>query len=354
LRAGIASSIIFLLCVPAAMAAAVNVDFELSNEMQELMRSALIHSSDNVELENAIAKFSKSSEKGKFGAKDIGLNYLGLPRGLEASIEGAKLVLGEPNAAKNLEAAECAMQIENDRLHRELCGSILQLACGLGSRQAAKSREHNTAALTRLEKLVGSADAAKVAESIISWGQSVGHIRDSVWKQTPLEFIEVQDEANRIAQMAEQHDFAIIGLKNKLHRFSDHTRAKRRGSKFVEGTVSAVTMFGPGFGTPIAAQTVGAMWGVTNGGSEESKLLKEIYYQRQLESRSAALRAEASMILLAYQDALRTKNIPLLVTAEALLAQLVGALGVAQVLDQPVINHGTFAGRTIANTGLGN
>jgi hypothetical protein len=340
-------SIIFFLAVQPVCAA--NVDVELNNEMTELLRDAAQRTTGADELRQAMARYSRGSEKGKYGAKDIGLNYLGLPRGLDASMEGANLVLGQPQSIKNLEAAECGWQLQNDQLHEQLWAATLQLAAGLGSHVPAEMRERSADALAVLNKLVGDEEAAKLAESIIGWAQSV-KVGADVFRQDRWDFARAREKAELVAEMAEHNDFTMIGVSNKLHHFSDHSRAKRRTSKLVEGTVSAVTMFGPGFGTPIAAQSVGAMWGVSNGGSEESKLLKELYYGKQLESRKRALRTEAELVLAAYQEAVREKNIPLLVCSEALLAQMVGAIGIPRVLEKPVLNHGTFAGQTIANT----
>jgi hypothetical protein len=339
-------SIIFFL---AAQPAWANIDSELSNEMTELMRDAVQRTSNAEQLRQAMAKYSRGSEKGKFGAKDIGLNYLGLPRGMDASIEGAQLVLGQPESIRNLEAAECGWQLQNDQLHEQLCSVLLELAAGLGSHEPVSGRKKNAEALTKLQKLVGNEQAAKLAESIISWSQSI-KVPAEVFRQRDLDFSTLRAKAEQVAEMAEHNDFTMIELKNKLHHFGDHTKTKRKTSKLVEGTVSAVTMFGPGFGTPIAAQSVGAMWGVSNGGSEESKLLKELYYGKQIESRARALRSEAELVLIAYQEAVREKNVPLLVCSEALLAQLVGAIGIPHILDKPVLNHGSFAQQTIANT----
>lgn len=304
------------------------------------------------EIRQAMAKFNKGTEKGKFGAKDVGLNYLGLPRGIESSIEGARTILGHPEVIRNLEAAECGWQVQSDRIHEKLTASILHLASGLGAR-AAEAGDKNAAALDALQKLVGDEDAARVAESVIGWTQST-KIPADVFRQRTWDFVTMRAKADQVAELAEHNDFTLIAVKNKLHAYGDHSRAKRRTSKLVEGTVSAVTLFGPGFGTPIAAHSIGAMWGIGNGGSEESKLLKEVYFAKQMESRKRALRSEAELILLAYQEAIRDKNTPLLICAEAMLAQMVGAVGIPQVLEKPVLNHGSFARQSIANTDLGN
>lgn len=342
-------SLLLLIAAPPAVA---NVDSELSHQLSEMLRVAVRREPGNDELKQAVEKFNRGSEKGKFGAKDVGFSCLGLPRGLEGSIEGAKLVLGEePEHLKHLEAAECGFQLQSDRLHAQICEAVLKLAAGLGGRGEEAGRR-NAAALADLERLVGSKEAAAVAEMVIEWTQKT-KLPAGIWQQRPWDFVALKAKVGAAEDIATQHDFSVIGLRNKLHHFSDHGKTKRRSARLVEGTVSAVTMFGPGFGTPLAAHSVGAMWGVGNGGSEESKLLKELYYQKQIESRTRTLRAEAELALTAYQEALRTKNAALLVCSEAMVAQLVGATGVPKVLEHPVLNHGTFAEQSLANTTQG-
>jgi hypothetical protein len=339
-------SLLLFLAAPPAVA---NVDSDLSHELNEMLRIAAQRQPGNDELKQAVEKFSRGSEKGKGGAKDIGLNYLGLPRGMEYSIEGAKVVLDEePEAIKSLEAAECGWQVQNDQLHSQLCAAILKLAAGVGA-HGEDGAAKNAEALTELDRLVGSKEAATVAEMVIEWTQKT-RVGGDVFKQRTWDFVTLKSKIDEVERIAAHNDFSVIELQNKLHHISDHTKPKRHSARLVEGAVSAVTMFGPGFGTPIAAQSVGAMWGVVNGGSEESKLLKEVYYQKQLESRRRALRDEAEMALNAYQEAIRTKNTALLVCSEALVAQLVGAIGVPKVLEHPVLNHGTFAEQSMANT----
>lgn len=69
---------------------------------------------------------------------------------------------------------------------------------------------------------------------------------------------------------------------------------------------------------------------------------------QQLESRRMTLTSETQMCLAAYEEAIRTKNIPLLICSEALLCQFVGAAGIPLVLEHPVINHGIYNSRTLA------
>lgn len=317
-----------------------------------MLRVAVTRDPSNSELKQAVDKFSRGTEKGKGGAKDVGLNYLGLPRGFEASIEGAKLVLGEPaESTKNAEAAEYRRQLQTDRLHAQICAAVLKLAAGLGSHGDDATRK-NAEAIGDLERLVGTNEAARVAEFVIEWTQN-NKVNEEIFRQPLWDFATIKEKVDEVEQIAEHNDFTVIDVHNKLHHFSDQGQTKRRSARIVEGTVSAVTMLVPGLGAPLAAQSVGAMWGVANGGSEESKLLKELYYQKQIESRRRTLRDEAQMALIAYQEAVASKNGALLVCSEAMVAQLVGALGLPRILEHPTLDHGTFSQQSLANTAQG-
>jgi hypothetical protein len=144
-------AILLSLSLHGAACAAEVVDVDFANRMAELMQIA----ARSDELEKSVSQFKSGKERGKVGAKDIGLNHMGLPKGLDASIEGANVALDQRESIKSLEAAECAIQEHADAVHEELVGAILQLAAGLGAKPSSDASRKNAEAIATLEKLVG-------------------------------------------------------------------------------------------------------------------------------------------------------------------------------------------------------
>ena len=310
-----------------------------------------LSSNDNVE--KSIARYNTCAEKGKYGAKDLTLNYFGFPRGFDASIEGAQLVLGQTQPIKSLQAAEYFQQRRIDLAHAAILSAIMQMATGLGCIDSIESQAQVKKGWIALDHVVGGQEANATLSMLVGWKREI-RVPERVYVQEAWDMSSLQTKANLAAQLALTNDFSMISLRDKLFSISDKSKPLRVTAKVVEGTVSLFTVLGPGPASPIVAQSLGAAWGLANGGSEESKLLKELYYEKQLQSRKDALKEEAQLALMNYREAIRTRNAPLLICSEAVLAQLIGAVGINQVLEAQAINHRTFVNRQVQTASGGN
>jgi hypothetical protein len=324
-------------------------DGELAALIDELLAIALVNIHDSSDLDRAVEKYSSNMQKGRSNAKDVAINYIGLPRGFDYSEEGARLSLDQEHDVRSLEAAQCARQQKIDKVHEEIIVAVLQIAAGFGEKNPAVAQQNIVGALGALEHLCGPRDAARMLELVSSFCKS--RIDEKRIAQAPITLAQLREQTALAGQLAMQQDFTMIGIKEKLNGYKDHTKAKQIGGKVVEGTVSVMTIFGPGIGVPIAAQAAGAAWGLANGGSEESKLLKELYYQKELDSRRRVLESEAQLAILSRDQAIHTHNTPLLICSESVLAQLVGAIGIQQLISHPALDHGIFVSQTIAGPG---
>lgn len=324
-----------------------DADSELATVLDRMLSAALLRSAESTQLDREVTRYSARAQKSRFGAQDILQNYLGLPRGFDYSEEGARLVLDEDTTVKNLEAAVWGKQLRADQLHEQLVVGIMELASGLGSSDPRSGQRRMQSALSDLSLLCGPENAAQAADMLACWSQDL-NLSDGAFDQKVMSLSEAQSKAQMAAAIAFDHDLSMIAVKNKLHSYSNHSRVRQVGGKVVEGTVSAVTMLGPGLAIPVAAQVAGATWGMANGGSEETKLLKELYYQKQVDSRKRVLEVEAHTALLGLREAVQTRNQPLLILSESMLAQLVGASGMPQILPVCSIDHRLIVSRTIA------
>lgn len=326
-----------------------DIDTDVSDRIDQLLNCALARNEGTTDLDRAVAKYSSRLQRSRFSAKDLSLNYFGFPRGFDASIEGAGVALDQTNTVKSLQAAVYAKQLRIDRLHSQIVAALLQLSSALGCREANQSQQQMQRAMTSLEQLVGSEEAARTVDMLVCWSRN-GRLPESFWRQSPLDVLAFGDKIAEITELAMRNDLSMNEVRQHLHRIHDRSRGHCLSGKAVEGTVSAITMLGPGLGVPVAAQAVGAAWGVANGGSEESKLLQEVYYEKQLANRRQTLHAEAELALFARNEALRSRNDCLLLCSEAILAQLVGASGLQLIIDAPAYDHRLFVNRTIAGS----
>lgn len=326
-----------------------SVDEDLGNRLNSLISSSLRTASENDRLDKTVARYNTRTERSKFGVKDLTLNYFGFPRGFDASIEGAQLVLDQSNGIKNLQAAEYWQQHRLDTVHAAVVNAMMQMATGLGCSNNTESQQQISTGLAGLEKLVGPGEAKDTLSMLVAWQREV-KVPDAVYEQPVWDVSTLQRKSALAAQLALTNDFSMIALRDKLFSISDKSKGLRTTAKVVEGTVSLFTVFGPGPASPIIAQTAGAAWGVANGGSEESKLLKELYFEKQLQSRKDVIKEEAQLALMNYREAIRTKNAPLVLCSEAVLAQLVGAVGINQLLEAQAINHRSFVSRQMQAT----
>jgi len=72
---------------------------------------------------------------------------------------------------------------------------------------------------------------------------------------------------------------------------------------------------------------------MANGGTEESKLIKELYLEKRLQSRCQSLVEEAHLAIDAYESAMTTHNYSLAALSRAIMNDLGDANTTASVLD---------------------
>jgi hypothetical protein len=323
-----------------------SVDFDMGERLDNLMQSSLAITPGSSDLDRAVDRYQTKASRSRYNVKDLGLNYLGLPRGFDFSMEGARLVLDDNIKIKGLESAVYARQSRIDALHAQIATDILQMGLGLGTFDEARGQAIVNKAFDDLRTLAGSAEACKTLQTVAKWRLHAS-VPNRVFAQPRWDVAEYKQRLEKAQSLAMQGDPEMAIVKSKLQKYENRSKAVQVTGKVVEGTVSAITVAGLGIGVALGAQAAGATWGMANGGSEEKKLLKELYYEKRLESRRKAVSEEAALALMHYQYALDNHNVPLLLCCESLLAQLVGTSGITQILDQPALVHNALISRQI-------
>ena len=107
----------------------------------------------------------------------------------------------------------------------------------------------------------------------------------------------------------------------------------------IPGSLSVGSWIAPGWGIPIALELINAGYIMATGGPEENKLVKELYYDKRVESRYRVINEETTLALTQYQAAIHTRNPALLMCCESVLTQLAGSDNISSVLGTTFLSH---------------
>jgi hypothetical protein len=184
----------------------------------------------------------------------------------------------------------------------------------------------------------------------MSWNAPVP---EYVYSQEPWDVDTISKKLKETTKVAMDGDPVVTELMKRLQNYNHKSRTSKVTSKVVEAGVSIATWATPGFLIPLAFEAAGAAYVMATGGTEEHKLIKELYYDKRLESRWRTINEEAQLALSQYQAALASHNGALLACSESVLTQLVGSENIGQVLGKTFLCHkviGKHPIETAANT----
>lgn len=94
----------------------------------------------------------------------------------------------------------------------------------------------------------------------------------------------------------------------------------------------------PGLAIPFGIEVARESMVQSNGGSEPKKLLRELYYDKRIESRYRTINEESQLAITDYQLAIIHHNPIMLACAESVLSQLVGSECITDVLDTSIFH----------------
>ena len=232
----------------------------------------------------AVAKYSTTLQKFIADGKDWA-NYMIPWKGFGPSSEAADIILDEKVKLHSLGSAQYQQQRLIDEVHVSLVTNILQLAM--------------TGDDAGLKAQIGEAATKDLVDGLQQYnGQSVD--------QGTWDIKTRQDKQRLLLTAAIEKDSVIQDLMNKLHKYNRHGKASMTISHILPmilGTVSLV----PNMAGPAAKGALYTYYYMT-GGTEDVKLLKEIYLDRRLESRVNVLSEESHLLLESVSIAKNTNN----------------------------------------------
>jgi hypothetical protein len=285
-----------------------------------LVTSALEHDKTNQDLQkrdkNMNGSFQKSLRMMKAGAR-----YMTSYSGFEFSSEGADVITEEKLKLKSNSATAYVKQKRLDELHTKVFSNVLQLAQGLGVSEPQEREQIISSGLRSLSDLVGPEDAKAAFESLQSWAKQI-KVPEAVFAQHPWSVLNLQEKTEDVLRSSAQADPVMRQVRMALHKYNRHSTAMRVTAKALNMSMSAAMMT-PTIISPIA-QMIEFVWQQSTGGTEDQKLLKEIYLDKRMVSRWKRLNQESGQAINAYNNALITKNPVLLGFSESCISALGG------------------------------
>jgi hypothetical protein len=134
--------------------------------------------------------------------------------------------------------------------------------------------------------------------------------------------LNLQEKTEDVLRSSAQADPVMRQVRMALHKYNRHSTAMRVTAKALNMSMSAAMMT-PTIISPIA-QMIEFVWQQSTGGTEDQKLLKEIYLDKRMVSRWKRLNQESGQAINAYNNALITKNPVLLGFSESCISALGG------------------------------
>jgi hypothetical protein len=181
-------------------------------------------------------------------------------------------------------------------------------------------------------------DASAIEELLRKWSVELFQERPDpaqqrngkVSKAESWDIATLQEKMKITLEASMEADPVINAITIRLEKFRKPGFVKENTARVLEATFSAITWLGPGMGIPAAAEFSRILTVKCTGGSEEDKMVKELYLDKSLQSRIAAISEETQMTLTCFQLGTMQKNKILAATSRAIVSELVRTAAVSQ------------------------
>lgn len=303
---------------------------QLSENVDLLLNRALMKKAGFAKSESAVSRYRAPKQKTWTKMKDAS-NFLVPWHGFAPSSEAGDVILNEKVKLKSLEAAEYARQKEVDETHLAVVEKMLCLAESAGTPDSSAQVERVRTALSELSELTSTDDAQRTLGMIKDFDTS--QVMESIASNSPKP-LSVAERKRKWKQLSESfisNDPVVIEVTRQLHRYNKRGTLTNVSGHVVQTTLGMANLV-PNVLAP-ASQGCLMAYEMANGGSEESKLTKELYLERRLQSRCQSLVEEAHLALDTYESALTTQNYSLAALSRAVMTDLGDARTTALVLE---------------------
>jgi hypothetical protein len=222
---------------------------------------------------------------------------------------------------KSDSSTEYAKQKQVDEVHTKVFSSLLQLAQGLGTSDPVLREKTIAAGMAPLNELVGKDNANNALSTLKSWSEQVA-VPPAVYRHQPWTMMDLQQKSEDLLKESAQADPVMGLVRRALHKFNGHSNFMRGAAKVINTSLS-VAQLSPTLVSPCAS-ILFFVWEMSTGGTEDYKLLKELYLDKRLECRWKRLNQESTQSVNAYNNAIMTRNPVLLSLSESFMTALGG------------------------------
>ncbi len=301
-----------------------------SQNVDQLLNSALSKKSAFTKSESAVSRYRAPKQKTWTKMKDAS-NFLVPWHGFGPSSEAGDVILNEKVKLKSLEAAEYARQREVDDTHLAVVEKMLCLAETAGAPASLEQPARVNIALSELSELTSTDDAQKTLEMIKELDTSEVTEVVSSTEFKPLSVVDRKRKWKELSESFISNDPVAQEVSRRLHLYNKRGAVTNIGGHVVQTTLGMANLM-PNVLAP-ASQGCLMAYEMANGGTEESKLIKELYLEKRLQSRCQSLVQEAHLAIDTYESAMTTHNYSLAALARSIMTDLGDARTTASVLD---------------------
>lgn len=307
----------------------------VGTQIDRLLETALERDEKTKSIDMAVSHYRKKSQIVIAETKDA-FDYMIPYRGFGPSAEAGDIILGEKLKMKSRASAEFARQKNIDETHLKVTTCMFQMAMGIGMQDRGRGQEITDAGIKSLRELVGEEEAEKTVKMLTGFQENFA-VPESVYEQKIWDVAQKQTKQNQIFKASIEEDPVVKEIKKRVHKYNHKSRLSMVTSQVVQ-TGLGIAALTPSFIGP-GAKVALLSYVMATGGPESCKLLKELYLDKRFESRCKVIGEEAHMAIDNYQIALMTRNPVLLACSESLLGQMIGEMGVKEIMGTALLSE---------------
>ena len=300
--------------------------------LDELVQVALDRSDKASHYDQHVKKYNRIHQKALAMTKDA-LNYVFYYRGDSPSSEFGDVILNEKQKLKSKGSAEWLQQEHRDATELAVLSSAMEMAAAVGSKDEEQAAQLESS-MAQLKELVGEEAANKALDNFKSWSSQVDDSHP-VYDGKLWTISQRKNKQKSIMMACKDRDATIQDVVKKVHKYNGHSKLYLVTSRVVKTSLGVASM-SPTFVAP-ASQVALFFYTMATGGAEEDKMLRELYLDRRLASRSRVISEKSNMALEYYQIAKLSKNPALLAFCETVVKQMSGQEQVPEILGTSVL-----------------
>lgn len=301
--------------------------------VDELVNMAHLKHPRTETLDNKVKTYKSAHRKALAKSLDA-LNYVFGYRGSTPSSEMGDVILEEKKKLKSKGSAEWLSQQHKDEVELAVVATAMDLAAALGGSfsDADEDKQQATIAYNSLKELVGDDLARKTVLEFRSWSRNPATIKamdGKVWSISQR-----QEKQKAIMQICKDTDPVIKDVVAAVHKYNGHGKLYLATARTIKTSLGIASM-SPTVVAP-ASQIALFFYTMATGGDEEDKMLREIYLDKRLASRSTVISEKSHLALDRYQLGKLTKNPILMTYCENVVKHMAGPQATPSILNNSV------------------